>query len=44
MWLDANHVILLAQDCANADGQTDVDVVNVATGIPVISASLPVSG
>ncbi len=43
-WLDANHLILLAQDCANADGQTDVDVINVATGIPAISASLPVSG
>ena len=42
--LDPNHVILLAQDCSGDNGQTDVDVINVATGIPVISASLPVSG
>ncbi len=42
--LDSNHVVLLAQDCSSDDGQTDVDVVNVATGVPVISASLPVSG
>jgi hypothetical protein len=42
--LDASHIILLAQDCSNDNGQTDVDVINVATGIPVISASLPVSG
>ena len=42
--LDANHVILLAQDCSSDNGQTDVDVINVATGVPFISASLPVSG
>lgn len=42
--LDSNHVVLLAQDCSNDNGQTDVDVVNVASGVPIISASFPVSG
>jgi len=42
--LDANHVLLLAEDCANDSSQTDVDVVNVATGVPVITASFPVAG
>jgi len=42
--LDSNHLLLLAEDCANDNSQTDIDVVNVATGVPVITASFSVSG
>jgi hypothetical protein len=42
--LDADHVLLLAEDCSSGYSQTEVDVVNVASGQPSLTASWPVPG